>query len=80
VNPQVPAASAAELIAYARANPGKLTYGSAGSGSTSHLTTEYFKLATGTDILHVPLQGRRADAHRSQSRGSSRWESTARRR
>ncbi|TMH47871.1 MAG: tripartite tricarboxylate transporter substrate binding protein, partial [Betaproteobacteria bacterium] len=49
VNPQVPAASAAELIAYARANPGKLTYGSAGSGSTSHLTTEYFKLATGTD-------------------------------
>src|SRR6266700_1240654 len=57
VNPQVPAASAAELIAYARANPGKLTYGSAGSGSTSHLTTEYFKLATGTDILHVPYKG-----------------------
>ncbi len=51
VNPQVPAASAAELIAYARANPGKLTYGSA------HLTTEYFKLATGTDILHVPYKG-----------------------
>src|SRR5207244_13260505 len=41
----------------ARANPGKLTYGSAGSGSTSHLTTEYFKLATGTDILHVPYKG-----------------------
>ena len=57
VNPQVPAASASELIAYARANPGKLTYGSAGSGSTSHLTTEYFKLATGTDILHVPYKG-----------------------
>ncbi len=57
VNPQVPAASAAELIAYARANPGKLTYGSAGNGSTSHLTTEYFKLATGTDILHVPYKG-----------------------
>ena len=57
VNPQVPAASAVELIAYARANPGKLTYGSAGSGSTSHLTTEYFKLATGTDILHVPYKG-----------------------
>jgi tripartite-type tricarboxylate transporter receptor subunit TctC len=57
VNPQVAAASAGELIAYARANPGKLTYGSAGSGSTSHLTTEYFKLATGTDILHVPYKG-----------------------
>jgi len=57
VNPQVPAASAGELIAYVRANPGKLTYGSAGSGSTSHLTTEYFKLATGTDILHVPYKG-----------------------
>ncbi|HEY6240526.1 MAG TPA: tripartite tricarboxylate transporter substrate binding protein [Burkholderiales bacterium] len=57
VNPQVPAASAAELIAYARANPGKLTYGSAGTGSTSHLTTEYFKLETGTDILHVPYKG-----------------------
>jgi len=57
VNPQVPAASAAELIAYARANPGKLAYGSAGAGSTSHLTTEYFKLATGTDILHVPYKG-----------------------
>ncbi len=57
VNPRVPAASAAELIAYARANPGKLAYGSAGSGSTSHLTTEYFKLATGTDILHVSYKG-----------------------
>jgi tripartite-type tricarboxylate transporter receptor subunit TctC len=57
VNPQVPAASAAELIAYARAHPGKLAYGSAGAGSTSHLTTEYFKLATGTDILHVPYKG-----------------------
>ena len=57
VNPQVPVDSAEALIAYARANPGKLTYGSAGLGSTSHLTTEYFKLATGTDILHVPYKG-----------------------
>jgi len=57
VNTSLPLASAAELIAYAKKNPGKLTYGSAGTGSTSHLTTEYFKLATGTDILHVPYKG-----------------------
>jgi tripartite-type tricarboxylate transporter receptor subunit TctC len=57
VNPQVPATNAAELIAYARTHPGKLTYGSAGAGSTSHLTTEYFKLATGIDILHIPYKG-----------------------
>jgi len=57
VNNALPVASAAELVAYAKANPGKLAYGSAGSGSTSHLTTEYFKLATGTDILHVPYKG-----------------------
>lgn len=57
VNPSLPVTSAAELIAYARAHPGKLAYGSAGNGSTSHLTTEYFKLVTGTDILHVPYKG-----------------------
>ena len=57
VNPSLPVTNTAELIAYAKANPGKLAYGSAGSGSTSHLTTEYFKLATGTDILHVPYKG-----------------------
>jgi tripartite-type tricarboxylate transporter receptor subunit TctC len=57
VNPSLPVSSVAELIAYAKKNPGKLAYGSAGSGSTSHLTTEYFKLATGTDILHVPYKG-----------------------
>jgi tripartite-type tricarboxylate transporter receptor subunit TctC len=57
VNPSLPVASAAELIAYAKTHPGKLAYGSAGNGSTSHLTTEYFKLITGTDILHVPYKG-----------------------
>ena len=57
VNPSLPVTSAAELIAYAKAHPGKLAYGSAGNGSTSHLTTEYFKLVTGTDILHVPYKG-----------------------
>src|SRR5262249_26759866 len=57
VNPSLPVASAAELIAYAKAHPGKLAYGSAGNGSTSHLTTEHFKLATRTDNLHVPYKG-----------------------
>ena len=58
VNPRVlDVKSAGELVAYARAHPGQLTYGSGGLGSSSHLTTEYFKLATGTDILHVPYKG-----------------------
>ncbi len=58
VNPRVlDVKSASELIAVARASPGRLTYGSGGLGSSSHLTTEYFKLATGTDILHVPYKG-----------------------
>ncbi|HET9707825.1 MAG TPA: tripartite tricarboxylate transporter substrate binding protein [Gemmatimonadales bacterium] len=57
VNNALPVRSAEELIAYAKKHPGELTYGSAGTGSTSHLTTEYFKLATGTDILHVPYKG-----------------------
>ncbi|HKW37781.1 MAG TPA: tripartite tricarboxylate transporter substrate binding protein [Burkholderiales bacterium] len=57
VNNALPVRSAQELIAYAKKHPGELTYGSAGTGSTSHLTTEYFKLATGTDILHVPYKG-----------------------
>jgi len=57
VNNALPVTNAADLIAYAKKHPGKLAYGSAGNGSTSHLTTEYFKLATGTDILHVPYKG-----------------------
>jgi tripartite-type tricarboxylate transporter receptor subunit TctC len=58
VNPQVPAASVAELIAYAKANPGKLNYASQGSGATSHLTTELFKsMAGGLEITHIPYKG-----------------------
>jgi tripartite-type tricarboxylate transporter receptor subunit TctC len=57
VNPQVPATSLAELIDYAKKNPGKLTFASAGVGSASHLTAELFKIAAGIDILHVPYKG-----------------------
>jgi tripartite-type tricarboxylate transporter receptor subunit TctC len=57
VNPSLPVRTVPELIAYAKKHPGKLSYGSAGLGSTSHLTTEYFKLAAGIDVLHVPYKG-----------------------
>jgi tripartite-type tricarboxylate transporter receptor subunit TctC len=46
-----------ELVAYAKANPGKLSYGSAGIGSTLHLAAEFFKRAAGVDIIHVPYRG-----------------------
>jgi tripartite-type tricarboxylate transporter receptor subunit TctC len=57
VNPSVPAKSVKELIAYAKANPGKLNFASAGNGTAVHLAGEQFKLATGTDIRHVPYKG-----------------------
>jgi tripartite-type tricarboxylate transporter receptor subunit TctC len=58
VNPRVPASSVAELIAYAKASPGKLNYSSQGSGTTSHLTAELFKsMAGGLHIAHVPYKG-----------------------
>jgi tripartite-type tricarboxylate transporter receptor subunit TctC len=57
VNPAVPAKSVKELIALAKAQPGKLNYGSAGSGSSLHMTGELFKLESGTDITHVPYKG-----------------------
>lgn len=57
VNAAKPYKSAADVISAARAKPGALTYGSAGAGSTQHLTGELFKLQTKTDILHIPYKG-----------------------
>ncbi|NBR27753.1 MAG: tripartite tricarboxylate transporter substrate binding protein [Betaproteobacteria bacterium] len=57
VNPSVPAKSLVELIAYAKANPNKLNYASAGNGSLIHLTGELFKFATGTEMTHIPYKG-----------------------
>jgi tripartite-type tricarboxylate transporter receptor subunit TctC len=57
VNPKVPAQSVAQLIDYARANPGKLNFASAGNGTTSHLAGELFKSMAGINIVHVPYRG-----------------------
>lgn len=57
VNPNVPAKTVSEYIAFAKANPGKLSCASSGSGSSVHLSCELFKMETGTDILHVPYKG-----------------------
>jgi tripartite-type tricarboxylate transporter receptor subunit TctC len=57
VNPKVPAATLAELITYAKANPGKLSYGSPGTGNTPQLAMERLMAAAGIKFLHVPYQG-----------------------
>jgi len=57
VNPAFPAKNVAELIAYAKANPGKISMGSAGVGSVPHMAGELFKLMAGIDMLHVPYRG-----------------------
>ena len=57
VYPSVPAQSVKELVAAAKVNPGKYSFGSAGSGTGSHLSGELFKLLAGVDILHVPYKG-----------------------
>lgn len=57
VNPAVPAKTLKELVALARARPGQLNYGSGGNGSAANLATEYFKLQTGTSLLHIPYRG-----------------------
>src|SRR5258705_3740989 len=57
VNNNVPAKDVKELIAYAKANPGKLSFGSSGVGAAAHLTTELFKQTAGLDMVHVPYKG-----------------------
>ena len=57
VHPSIPAKSVQEVVAYAKANPGKLSWGTAGVGSYGHIVCEAFKLTTGIDILHVPYRG-----------------------
>src|SRR5207302_9468000 len=57
VHPGVPAANVKELVALARALPGKLTYASSGNGSSLHLAAELFKQMTGVDLVHVPYKG-----------------------
>ena len=57
VNPQVPANSIQELIALAKKSPGKLRYGSAGTGASEHLSGVLFTRSTGTQMLHVPYKG-----------------------
>jgi tripartite-type tricarboxylate transporter receptor subunit TctC len=56
-NPSLPARTVPELIAYAKANPGKITIASAGTGSSGHLAGELFKMMAGVDMLHVPYRG-----------------------
>jgi tripartite-type tricarboxylate transporter receptor subunit TctC len=57
VHPSVPVTTIPELIAYAKANPGKVSYASQGNGSTSHLTAAMFMQLTGTEMIHVPYKG-----------------------
>lgn len=56
-HPSVPADTGAELVKYAKEHPGKLNYGSAGIGTSSNLSVELFKKATGVDIVHIPYKG-----------------------
>src|SRR4029077_3840063 len=56
-NPEFPPKTVTEVIAYAKANPGKVSIGSFGTGTTSHVSGELFKQMAGIDIVHVPYRG-----------------------
>jgi len=68
VHPSVPATTIPEFIAYAKANPGKVNYGSAGPGTPQNIACELFKMMTGVNLIHIPYKGRRARDHRSGRR------------
>ncbi|VTU21986.1 Argininosuccinate lyase [Variovorax sp. PBS-H4] len=57
VNPKLPVKNVQEFIAYAKAHPGKLSYGSQGNGTTSHLTASMFMQLTGVEMVHIPYKG-----------------------
>jgi tripartite-type tricarboxylate transporter receptor subunit TctC len=57
VHPKVPAATLSELIAYSKANPGKVRYGSGGVGGALHIAVEMLRLTTGADLVHIPYRG-----------------------
>jgi tripartite-type tricarboxylate transporter receptor subunit TctC len=57
VHPSVPAKNLKELVAYLKANPGRMNYGSGGNGSAANLATEYFKMQTATSLVHIPYRG-----------------------
>jgi tripartite-type tricarboxylate transporter receptor subunit TctC len=57
VTPSFPVETVAEFIAYAKANPGKVNFASAGAGSANHISAEMFKMMTGADMVHVPFNG-----------------------
>jgi tripartite-type tricarboxylate transporter receptor subunit TctC len=57
VHPSLPVNNLQELIAYAKENPGKLSFASFGNGSSSHLAGELFQMLTGTKLIHVPYKG-----------------------
>jgi tripartite-type tricarboxylate transporter receptor subunit TctC len=57
VHPSFPAKTIGELIAYAKANPGKVNFGSAGAGTVSHITGEYFAASAGIKLVHIPYKG-----------------------
>jgi tripartite-type tricarboxylate transporter receptor subunit TctC len=57
VNPALPIKTVSDFIAYAKARPGKVSYGSSGNGSSLHLSMEYLKTLTGIDVVHIPYKG-----------------------